>query len=239
MFLIKDKYSSILIKCFTKKFILFCLLFFPLFGCEATREDWLIIPNKQVGKIHQNSSEIQLIKIYGKNNATDGQFYIGEGFCEPGTILFSDNDEKRLEILWGDKENKAYPTDIQLFGKKSYWHTKEKISLGTNVKELTKINKSNFKFIGFDWDYGGYISSWKEGHIESEKILENISLRLNIVNDSKEYESLNISGDEQFDSAVLKPVENDIEVDRIIYQFQQNRNHLSNNVDYQKPCEEL
>ena len=90
---------------------------------------------------------------------------VGEGQTEPGTVLFADDPERKLEITWKDPVNKRNPKSIQIGGKKSVWKTAEGISLGSSLQEIERINGGPFTLAGFGWDYSGTVTSWKNGRL--------------------------------------------------------------------------
>jgi len=106
-----------------------------------------------------------LRQIYGKENIKVTTIHVGEGFEEPGVIIFPDTSEKRLEIIWDEQQK---PEVVKLRGRKSVWHTEERITLGTSLKELEKINGGKFILMGFGWDYEGAVVSWEHGLIEEK-----------------------------------------------------------------------
>ena len=142
-----------------------------------------IVPGVRVGAITKNVSESELKKIYGSKNVKSDTIGLGEGETIPGTVIFPNDKNRRIEIVWKDKVKKKLPDFIQLFGEKSLWKTKEGISLGTSLKNLEKINGKPFVLAGFEWDYSGTVTSWKGGNLG--KIGQKITLRLNPENYDK------------------------------------------------------
>lgn len=202
---------------------------------KAQHSDWLIVPEKRVGAITPDSSYEQLAKAYGEDKIKDAEFYIAEGFCEAGSVLFPDEPDKTLEILWGDKENNAYPTTIQMFQETTQWHTEEGVKVGVTANKLLALNQSAFTFSGLGWDYGGYIDSWKNGELSR---LNNISLRLS-ANGELTDPDINIFGEGIFHSDDLKPIAGQITVSKIVFNFAENSQRYPNDGSHQKECSGL
>ncbi len=129
---------------------------------------WLIIPGVKVGPILPDTSESDLIKLYGKANIKNEKIYLyNEGEeTEIGTVIYPNDPQKKLTIIWKDPDKRNFLKRVEFYGDKSYWKTSEGVSLGTSLKELQQINEHNFIFWGFGWDGSGYIKSWENGKLE-------------------------------------------------------------------------
>ncbi len=147
---------------------------------------WLIVPGGKIGPISPNASESDLIEIFGKKNIKNEEIYLdNEGEeTETGTVIYPNNPQKRIKILWKDENERRYLKRVELFGDKSYWTTTEGISLGTSLKELERINGHDFIFWGFGWDGGGFVNSWENGKLE-EMYTDVVSIRLDMINQNK------------------------------------------------------
>jgi hypothetical protein len=133
--------------------------------CAAAAADWLIVPGTRVGAITKESTLQGLRQVYGQENIKVTKIEVGEGFEKPGVIVFPNSSEKRLEIIWDERQK---PEVVVLRGAKSIWHTEEGITLGTSLKDLEKINRGKFTLMGFGWDYAGGVVSWDNGIIEKK-----------------------------------------------------------------------
>lgn len=133
---------------------------------ENGKDPFLIFPGGKSGAITTRTSEADLIRVYGRDNLAWGEIHIGEGYSQPGTILFPGDTLKRLEVLWKDPE-KRQPQQARISGAKSVWKTIHGITLGTSLKQLESINRRPFLLTGFEWDYSGTATSWRDGVLES------------------------------------------------------------------------
>lgn len=137
----------------------------PLFA-EGFKSEWLIIPGVSVGKINANTSKPTLIKLFGKRNVKSANIKRGEGESTPGTILFPNDPEKKLEIIWKNGETKSKPLYVLIRGRhRAIWKTKNGISLGTSLKEIERINGKPFTLAGFGWDGQGTIFDFNGGKL--------------------------------------------------------------------------
>ena len=117
-----------------------------------------------MGPILGTYTEADIIGAVGNANVKRAELDIGEGETTPGTIVFA-GTEKELEIFWDDNKTYQKIHAVQISQKRAPWKTKEGIHVGTSLEDLVRINGKSFTFLGFDWDYGGSHSSWKNGAI--------------------------------------------------------------------------
>ncbi|WP_462116346.1 hypothetical protein, partial [Lysobacter xanthus] len=45
------------------------------------------------------------------------------------------------------------------------WTRADGVRAGLDTRALQALNGRPFAFSGFDWDYGGYVTDWKGGHL--------------------------------------------------------------------------
>ncbi|MGE5655753.1 MAG: hypothetical protein ACM37W_03990 [Actinomycetota bacterium] len=116
----------------------------------VTQEDYLILP-KQVGKISRQTTKQDLIRWFGSTNLQDfiAHGAEGEGNYPATRILRGGN--RSLEVLWIDDKQKQ-ANIVRVYD--SRWHTKEGIQIHTSVVQLQRMF-GQFRFFGFEWDYGG------------------------------------------------------------------------------------
>jgi hypothetical protein len=135
----------------------------------SASRNWVILPGGESGgAITAQSSEIDLIRMYGSENVAAQDVDLGEGETERGTELFANDPARRVDILWKDPSGKRSPKRIQISGAKSRWRTVHGICLGTTLKQLEQINRKPFRIAGFAFDYSGTVISWSQGALEQE-----------------------------------------------------------------------
>ena len=121
-------------------------------------------PIKCTGAWAPTITEQALIAAHGRANVTRGAVYVAEGDEERGTILFPNDETRRLEIVWKDKRRYRNPEWIRIPAG-SRWGTFAGIRSGMPLAELERLNARPFKFSGFDWDYGGFVTDWRAGKL--------------------------------------------------------------------------
>jgi len=156
---------SINIKSVKKLSACLCICFFIAVSNSFAQTSFQIIPGVKVGAINAQTSETDLKKIYGSKNVQSGEIGLGEGETVPGTIIYPNSPDKRLEIGWKDIKGKKFPDFVQFGGEKSLWKIAPGISIGTSLKTLEQINGKSFVLLGFEFDYSGTVVSWNGGKL--------------------------------------------------------------------------
>lgn len=111
----------------------FALAFLALFAAASygqhSEPDWLILPGERVGPITTATSEASLEALFGAGQVRRADVYIGERSTTPGTAIYPDDTERRIEIIWSDAA-RTVPREIRLTGNSSKWRTAEGICSG-------------------------------------------------------------------------------------------------------------
>ena len=118
------------------------------------------------GPFTSDATERRLIEVYGAVNVRAGHVDVGEGFSEPGAIVFPDSPVDRIEIVWSDGVKRARPRFVRVKSTSSNWKTTDLITIGSDLKSIERINGGPFRLFGFGWDYSGSVSSWARGRLE-------------------------------------------------------------------------
>jgi hypothetical protein len=116
------------------------------------------------GAFAPHASEASLKKYFGAKNVRSEAIQVGEGFTEPGTVVFPNDKHRRVEILWSDPKRKRSPARVHVRG--NGWRTPEGITRGTTLRIVEKHNRKPFVITGFSWDYGGRAGTWRGGRLE-------------------------------------------------------------------------
>ena len=137
-------------------------------GCERpSNVAWEIVPGTRLGVLDPSESELELQAGYGAPFIRHTRVSMGEGEQAPGTVLYPDDPEKRIEIVWQDTTVRRYPARAILSGTKSQWKLPRGVTLGTTLADLERLNGRPFRLAGFGWDYAGVVTSWNGGALDS------------------------------------------------------------------------
>ena len=135
-------------------------------GVDSTQSTWQI-ESGRVGPVARSSSESDLRRHYGPEAVDTARIQLGEGETTPGIILYPRDSLRRAEIIWRDTVNRREPARVVLRGSRSQWQVNGRISLGTSLKDLERLNGKPFTLAGFGWDYAGVITDWQGGALDS------------------------------------------------------------------------
>ena len=154
-------------------------------------ENKRIILGKSVGLITPNTSEKDLIKLYGKENIKNAVVYSYEGIDIMGTEIIFPNSENNVTIQWHD-ENRLHPEYIRLKGE---WKTTQGIGVGSTIQKVEKVNGKPFEIYGWEIDtyLSGTVYYWDEGKFQG-KNTQFINFQFNITKDLSEKEYREIIG---------------------------------------------
>lgn len=104
---------------------------------------------------------------------------LGEGETEPGAIIHAQDPGRRAYVHFVGANPESTISAIHIRDPQSNWSGPLGIRMGSTSLELERINGKPFRFLGFDWDYGGFVSDWTQGTL-SKAFLEpgRLALRL-------------------------------------------------------------
>jgi hypothetical protein len=116
------------------------------------------------GPFAKDSDHKRLASSFGQSNVARETVYVeGDGF--PASIVFPNDPNRRLEILWWNEKTRRQPSSIQADG--AGWFGPKGIRVGMTLSEVEALNGSPFTLLGFGWDFGGRISDWKDGAFDN------------------------------------------------------------------------
>ena len=150
-------------------------------GTTGLQFDSVIVPGERVGPIAAATSAEALSRVFGEGAVAPSPYYIGEGFCVPGTVAFAGTPDE-LEIAWQD-DAQTRVAAVRMSTPGGRWATRSGIRVGTTLEALQLLNDGPFTFSGFGWDYGGGLSSWEDGRLDAE-LSDGIGLRLDADNEA-------------------------------------------------------
>jgi hypothetical protein len=112
----------------------------------------------------RESTRLDLVRAFGAANVVDEQID-GPGGVAWRTVIYPNDPRRRLEILWGDEENRRLLAAIWIRGE-SQWTGWRKVHIGMTLEEIEGLNGRPFRLIDFNNDGAGTVTSWQGGAME-------------------------------------------------------------------------
>jgi hypothetical protein len=185
-------------------------------GNVSPVNDFRVMPGQRVGPIRYSTSEADLLRLLGPDVVTTGDTVYGaEGEEFIGTTLYKDTADQ-LQILYQDSSQRQHPELILIRPystdadgnplpslEPTRWATADGLRIGTTLTELERRNGKSFRLWGFEWDYGGAVSSWQGGRLDAgEESLLALTLAPGLNLTSVQSKALNkVLGDGEFMSS--------------------------------------
>ena len=113
------------------------------------------------GAFARDTSHERLAQEFGTRNVASRTIDGPEGEKLRATVIYPDDGERRIEVLWWDEKGRRRPSAIRTSGKG--WTAPRNLRVGMSASEVERINGRPFAVSGFGWDYGGAATDWKGG----------------------------------------------------------------------------
>lgn len=104
---------------------------------------------------------------YGADAVVEQEVPLGEGQAEPGAVIHPTDPTRRAYVYFVDGNTQGTISAIYVRDPASRWIGPMGLRLGMTTIELDRLNGKPFRFLGFDWDYGGYVSNWTDGSLST------------------------------------------------------------------------
>lgn len=106
----------------------------------------------------------ELRTLFGAANVEEATLAGAEGEENQGALLFDKEPERRAQVFLLEDGPKKRLSSVLVRGEKSDWQAAG-VRLGMSLGELVRLNGAPISYSGFDWDYGGTILDWHQGHL--------------------------------------------------------------------------
>ena len=106
------------------------------------------------GPFGREATIASLSGVFGSGNVVKQLINGPEASTLEVTLVFPNNPDRRLVVLWNDDAARARPSAV-IIEDGSAWIGPGGIRLGSTLAEVEAINGAPFTILGFGWDYGG------------------------------------------------------------------------------------
>lgn len=134
--------------------------------------EYLIVVGQSLGPIGKGST-LAALHAALERNIIDTDFYLGEGYSEPGITIYP-SSTKAIDVLLAEGE----PTLAEIRHPESPWKTMDGIGIGSTLAEVQAANGAPFELAGFEWDYGGRVTDWGEGKFAAKDFFMTFDLEM-------------------------------------------------------------
>lgn len=110
-----------------------------------------------------DASAESLAARFGAANMREETLPGAEGDEYQATVVFPEDRERRLEIVWTDPTARTRVSQVSISGEQSGWRGPAGVALGMSAGEVAASNGAPFTIAGFGWDLGGWVGDWKGG----------------------------------------------------------------------------
>lgn len=157
------------------------------------------------GPFAKGASAATLVAAFGAANVAHEDLDVGEGFTEPGTVIFKNDGKRRIEVFWHDSETRRRPSRI-IVREPSTWRVavsgdgSASLGIGSELATVEAANRKPFTLNGFGWDGAGYVGEWSGGRLAKLDGGCSLSLRFGPSPQAKPVALSKVSGDKPFAS---------------------------------------
>lgn len=132
-------------------------------------------------------TQTNLVERYGAENVTTETLSGMEGETYEATFIYANDLARKIEIVW----NASNAANILVHG--TQWTGPGGLHQGASMPDVERINGRAFKFWGFGWDYGGWVSDWGGG-----ALAERDGCMTRVHFDARDLENAGALGDSEF-----------------------------------------
>lgn len=159
----------------------------------STTENTVIVPLKSVGNITSGMKYEDLLKVFGQNRLKNDTIVEVEGTSSSLTTIIDNEKNTELVVVWADSFPLKSIERIQIRQANSPFKTASGVGNGMTLAQLETVNTKPLRFSGFGWDFGGVISGFNGGRLDSVTI--GYLLDLPIEGDKQDPKSEDLYGD--------------------------------------------
>lgn len=113
-------------------------------------------------------TEAELQARYGAENVDSAGVVGFDDGPQPGVVVFPNEPEARLEIIWDDAVERRSPALVIVRRSATRWRTPSGIRVGMDLRSLERANGRPFRLRGLwaEGGRGGRVLSWAGGRLE-------------------------------------------------------------------------
>jgi hypothetical protein len=107
-----------------------------------------------------------LAAVFGRENVIPETVAGPEGAQINVTAIYPNDPARRIEIIFRNEEERTDLSAVMISAPESQWTGPGGIGMGDTIADVQSANGGVFNVMGFQWDYGGFVSDWRGGRLD-------------------------------------------------------------------------
>lgn len=128
---------------------------------------WLVAAEAAGDAVHAGDTEAELARRYGRANVRRDSLPGAEGETVYGSVLFPRDPRRTLYVYWVDGPPFRRVESVRPAPTATAWVVWPGLAVGTRLTDVERLNGRPFRLSGFEWDYGGLVSTWRGGRLQA------------------------------------------------------------------------
>ena len=113
----------------------------------------------------RDATPATLAAVFGRENVIPEEAPGPEGVPRNITAIYPNDPARRVEVIFHNEEERTDLAAVTISNAGSLWTGPGGVKIGDSIETVESINGGPFNVMGFQWDYGGYVSDWKGGKL--------------------------------------------------------------------------
>jgi hypothetical protein len=114
------------------------------------------------------TTRADLAAAFGEGNVTQETINGPEGIKVNVTAIYPGDARRRAEVTFSDEASGTGLTGVTVGRDATEWSGPNGLKIGDPIESVERSNGGGFMLSGFDWDYGGYVTNWKDRQLETQ-----------------------------------------------------------------------
>lgn len=113
----------------------------------------------------RDATPATLAAVFGRENVIPEEISGPEGMPLNVTAIYPNDPARRIEVIFSDEEARTGLATVMVSNPESLWTGPGGLKIGASMTSVEDANGGPFNVMGFEWDYGGYVSDWQGGKL--------------------------------------------------------------------------
>jgi hypothetical protein len=114
------------------------------------------------------TTRADLAATFGQSNIRQETVDGPEGLQANVTTIYPGDASRRAEVTFANESAGTGLTGVSVKQSATQWTGPNGLQIGDGIEAVERANGGVFLLSGFDWDYGGYVTDWREGQLGSQ-----------------------------------------------------------------------